>query len=89
MPSQVVITGMGTVNALGLGVAETWEKVVQGVSGVGPITLCDTSDLPVKIAGEVKGFDATVAVEPREVRRRDRFENMASVAAAEALRAAL
>lgn len=88
MPSQVVITGMGTVNALGLDVGETWKKIVQGVSGVGPITLCDTSDLPVKIAGEVKGFDPTVAIEPREVRRRDRFENMASVAAAEALGAA-
>lgn len=88
MPSQVVITGMGTVNALGLDVGETWRKIVQGVSGVGPITLCDTTDLPVKIAGEVKGFDPTVATEPREVRRRDRFENLASVAAAEALEAA-
>jgi 3-oxoacyl-(acyl-carrier-protein) synthase len=54
---RIVITGMGTVNPLGLTVKDSWERAVRGESGVGPITLFDSSDLFVHIAGEVKGFD--------------------------------
>jgi beta-ketoacyl-acyl-carrier-protein synthase II len=85
MTARVVITGMGTVNPLGLSVAETWEKVIAGVSGVGPITLFDASDLLVRIACEVKGFDPTKTMEAREARRRDRFEQFASASAKEAV----
>ena len=53
---RIVITGMGTVNPLGLTVAETWKNVTEGVSGVGPITMFDYSTLLVHIAAEVKGF---------------------------------
>ena len=56
MQERVVVTGMGTVNPIGLTVAETWQNVINGVSGVGPITLFDASTLLVQIACEVKGF---------------------------------
>jgi beta-ketoacyl-acyl-carrier-protein synthase II len=85
MTTRVVITGMGTVNPLGLNVAETWDKMLRGVSGVGPITLFDASDLLVRIACEVRGFDPANYMEAREARRRDRFEQFASAAAKEAV----
>ena len=54
---RVVITGMGTVNPLGHSVKESWEKIVQGKSGIGPITYFDPSECAAKVAGEVKDFD--------------------------------
>lgn len=84
MNRRVVVTGMGTVNPLGLTVAETWENSIRGISGVGRITLFDASDLQVQIACEVKGFDPTRAMEAREARRRDRFEQFATAAVQEA-----
>lgn len=88
MTTRVAITGMGTVNPIGLTVGETWRNAVRGVSGVGPITLFDPSDLLVKIACEVKGFDPAVVMEAREARRRDRFEQFASAACREAIQQA-
>jgi beta-ketoacyl-acyl-carrier-protein synthase II len=82
---RIVITGMGTVNPLGLNVPDTWRNAVEGVSGVGPITHFDHSSQLVHIAAELKGFDPTTVLDSREVRRRDRFELMASVAASEAV----
>lgn len=84
MPDKVVITGMGTVNPLGLTVDETWQKAIQGVSGIGPITLFDASDT-VQIAGEVKGFDPAEYIPEKEVRRRDRYQHLASAAVLEAI----
>lgn len=86
MPERVVITGMGAVTPLGLSAQESWENAVRGVSGVGPITAFDTSDFLVKIACEVKNFQPENYLPVREVRRRDRFEQMAAAAAQEALR---
>ncbi len=85
MQERVVITGMGTVNPLGLSVAETWQRAVAGVSGVGPITLFDDSRMGVHIACEVKGFQPENYMEPKEARRRDRFEQLAIAAAREAI----
>ena len=85
MTHRVVITGMGTVNPIGLTVDESWENCVNGVSGIGPITLFDASELPVKIAGEVKNFDPSQYMKPAEVRRRDRYEQFATAAAKQAL----
>jgi beta-ketoacyl-acyl-carrier-protein synthase II len=85
MTARVVITGMGTVNPLGLNVGETWDRIVRGSSGVGPITLFDASDLLVRIACEVKGFDPSRFMETKEARRRDRFEQFASASAQEAV----
>lgn len=85
MAEKVVITGMGTVNPLGLTVQETWDNVVHGVSGVGPITLFDTSDYLVHIAAEVKNFKPEDYLPIKEARRRDRFEQLANAAAKEAI----
>ncbi len=82
---RVVVTGMGTVNPLGLTVDDSWRSAVEGRSGVGPITLFDSSRLQVHVACEVKGFDPASAMEPREARRRDRFEQFAVAAARQAL----
>jgi 3-oxoacyl-[acyl-carrier-protein] synthase II len=85
---RIVITGMGTVNPLGLNVEDSWKNVTEGVSGVGPITQFDHSNLQVHIAAEVKGFDPTHILDAREARRRDRFELLAAVASIEAVASA-
>jgi beta-ketoacyl-acyl-carrier-protein synthase II len=85
MPDKVVITGMGTVNSIGLSTLETWENVAHGVSGVGPITLFDTTDFLVKFACEVKNFQPDQYMPAREARRRDRYEQLAAAAALEAI----
>lgn len=86
MQERVVITGLGTVNPLGLDVETSWKNVIAGVSGVGPITLFDSSSLNVHIAAEVKDFAPENFMDAKEARRRDRFEQLAAVAANEALR---
>lgn len=70
---RVVITGLGTINALGNSVAEFWPRLIAGESGIGEITLMETSEYPTRIAGEVKGFDAGEYVDKKEARRIDRF----------------
>ena len=85
MQERIVITGVGTVNPLGLNVKESWESAISGKSGVGPITLFDSTPLQVHIAAEVKNFRPEDYMEAREVRRRDRFEQLAIAAAKEAL----
>ena len=85
MQEKVVITGMGTVNPLGLSVSESWQNVTQGVSGVGPITLFDPSGLQVQIACEVKDFDPARFMDAKEARRRDRFEQFSTAAVKEAI----
>ena len=85
MTERIVITGMGTVNPLGLNVKETWSNMVAGVSGVAPITLFDSGPLQVHIAAEVKGFKPEEYMDAKEARRRDRFEQFAITAAKEAL----
>jgi beta-ketoacyl-acyl-carrier-protein synthase II len=82
---KIVITGMGTVNPLGLTVEESWRNVVMGVSGVGPITLFDSAPLNVHFAAEVKNFEPEKYMDPREARRRDRFEQLGVAAAKEAI----
>ena len=85
MLPRVVVTGMGTINALGHNVEQTWQAATQGVSGVGPVTQVDVADMAVQFACEVKGFDPAAYVEAKETRRRDRFQIMASAACREAL----
>lgn len=85
MRERVVITGVGAISPLGLSAEESWQNAVKGVSGVGPITHFDTSEYLVKIACEVKGFQPENYMQPRDIRRRDRFEQFASAAAQEAL----
>jgi 3-oxoacyl-[acyl-carrier-protein] synthase II len=85
MQERVVITGIGTINSLGTNVRETWQCALDGVSGVGKITLFDASDYLVQIACEVKNFQPENYMPAREARRRDRFEQLAAVAAHEAI----
>lgn len=84
---RVVITGMGTVNPLGLTVDESWTNLINGVSGVGPITLFDSAALNVHFAAEVKNFEPDRYMDPKEARRRDRFEQLGTAAAKDALAA--
>ncbi|WP_435015468.1 beta-ketoacyl-ACP synthase II [Tundrisphaera sp. TA3] len=83
---RVVITGLGTVNPLGLDVASTWEAMRSGRSGIGPITQFDVTHFPVRIAGEVKGFDPADLPDPRAAKRMDRFAQFAVRASVEAIR---
>ena len=82
---RVVITGMGTVNPLGLTVEESWRNALNGVTGVGPITLFDSSALNVHFAAEVKNFQPEKYMDPKEARRRDRFEQLGVAAAKDAI----
>jgi len=77
---RVVVSGMGAVTPLGLNVEEYWQGLVQGRSGIGKITLCDTSELSCNIAGEVKGFDPRNYMAYKDARRMARFSQF-SVAA--------
>ena len=82
---RVVITGMGTVNPLGTTVEESWRNALNGVSGVGPITLFDSSPLNVHFAAEVKNFEPEKYMDAKEARRRDRFEQLGVAAAKDAV----
>lgn len=84
-PRRVVITGMGTVNPLGSRVAEFWDGLRAGRSGIGPITHFDPSPFPVRFGGEVKNFDPSAVIDARTARRMDRVSQLAVVAAAEAI----
>lgn len=88
MQDRIVITGMGTVNPLELSVEESWKNVTAGVSGVAPITLFDSTPLNVHIAAEVKNFNPDQYMDAKEARRRDRYEQLATAAANEAIRQA-
>ena len=76
---------MGAFSPLGLSVEESWEGLVAGRSGIGPMTLCDPSDFPCQIAGEVKGFDPRDHIPGRESRRMARFSQLAVSAALQAV----
>tara|TARA_A100001037_G_scaffold110149_1_gene100452 strand:- start:4172 stop:5416 length:1245 start_codon:yes stop_codon:yes gene_type:complete len=82
---RVVITGQGAVSPNGLSVTEFWSNLVKGVSGIGPMTLCDPTEYTCQIAGEVTEFDPLVAIDPKEARRMARFSQLAVVAGKEAL----
>lgn len=82
---RVVVTGMGTINPLGHTVAATWEAIVAGCSGIGPITAFDSSDLPVHFAGEVVGYDPVEQFGGKQARRLARATQLALTAAAEAI----
>ena len=78
---RVVVTGMGAVTPLGVSVDEFWKGLISGRSGIRPITLCDASQYPCRIAGEIPDFDPGKYMNPKEARRMARFSQV-SVAAA-------
>ncbi|WP_328385854.1 beta-ketoacyl-ACP synthase II [Streptomyces sp. NBC_00400] len=85
---RVVVTGCGVVSPVGNTTADFWAALLAGRSGVRPVTRFDVSGLPVRIGGDVTGFDTTGYLTPQEARRCDRFTQYAVVAAAQAMRAA-
>jgi 3-oxoacyl-[acyl-carrier-protein] synthase II len=76
---------MGAVTPLGLTMTATWEGLIAGKSGIDYITLCDSTKLATKFAGEVKGFDPTNYVGRKEARRMDRFAQLGVAAAKQAV----
>jgi 3-oxoacyl-[acyl-carrier-protein] synthase II len=82
---RVVVTGLGLVTPQGVGTEKSWEALKAGTSGVGPITLFDASELYTRIAGEVKGFVPEDYIEPKEVKKMDRFIHFAIAASQMAL----
>ena len=84
-PRRVVVTGMGTVNALGQDVSTFWDNLVAGRSGVRTITTFDPSRVSAKIAAEVKDFDPSGVLDRKDMRRTDRYIQFALVCARQAL----
>ena len=83
---RVAVTGLGAITPIGLDAPSTWRAAVAGESGVDFIQAFDASEFPVRIAGEVKGFDPTSVAPPKEARRMDRNVLLALGAAQEAWR---
>ena len=82
---KIVITGVGALTPLGLTAQKFWEGLMAGQSGIGPMTLCDSTSFPCRIAGEVTGFDAVQYVDSKEARRMARFTQLAVAAALQAV----
>ena len=82
---RVVVTGLGALTPVGNNVAETWENLVNGVSGAGPITHFDASNFKTQFACEVKGFKANEHLDRKEARKMDLYTQYAIVAAKEAI----
>jgi len=85
---RVVITGIGALTPVGNDVDSTWSAITEGVSGVGNITKFDVSQMSSQIAAEVKNFDPAAFIPPKEVKRYDRFSQLAYAAAQEAWQSA-
>lgn len=83
--NRVVVTGLGLVTPVGLGVEETWQALLNGTSGAAPITQFDAADQAVRFACEVKGFDPQDYMDRKEARRADRFLQLAMAAASQAV----
>jgi 3-oxoacyl-[acyl-carrier-protein] synthase II len=77
---RVVVTGLGIISPLGIGIKENWQALCEGRSGIGPITRFDTTEYETKIAGEVKNFDPTSFLDRKEARKMDPFIHYALAA---------
>src|SRR2546421_1181139 len=85
---RVVVTGLGMITPLGSTVEKTWDGILAGKSGIGPITRFDPTGLDTTIAGEVRDFDPLDYMDRKEIRRSDRFVHFAVAAAGQALKSA-
>jgi 3-oxoacyl-[acyl-carrier-protein] synthase II len=81
---RIAITGIGSVSPVGLSTDEAWEALLSGRSGIAEITQFDASDMPIRVAGEVKGFDPVAVAGAKEARRMDRNVLLALSAAQQA-----
>jgi len=86
MKRRVVVTGMGTINPIGNDAKTTWENAKNGINGIDFITRFDASNDDVKVAGEVKNFDFESYFGPKQLKRMDRFVQMAMIASNEAIK---
>jgi 3-oxoacyl-[acyl-carrier-protein] synthase II len=86
MRRRVVITGLGLVSPLGLGVTENWDALIHGRSGIGPISRFDASAFPCRIAGEVRGFNPEDWIPKKDVKKMDLFIHYAMAASEMALK---
>ena len=82
---RVVVTGLGAITPIGNTVSEFWDGVVGGKSGAGPITRFDTEKFKVKFACEVKGFDPSLYIDPKDARKMDLFTQYSISVAAQAI----
>jgi 3-oxoacyl-[acyl-carrier-protein] synthase II len=78
---RVAVTGVGLVSPLGAGTQETWDGLLQGKSGIGPVTSFDTTGIASRIAGEVLEFDPKLYMDRKDVKKADRFIHLAMAAA--------
>ncbi|MDO8848329.1 MAG: beta-ketoacyl-ACP synthase II [Coriobacteriia bacterium] len=78
---RVVVTGLGVVSPVGVGVSATWESIIAGRSGIGPITAFDVSAYPTRFAGYIDGWDPTPWIDVKEARRMARFQQFAVASA--------
>lgn len=85
MKKRVVITGIGAVTPLGNTAKETWQGIIEGKSGIGPLTRLDADQFPAKVAAEVKDFSIEQFVDRKEARKMDRFTHYALAASIEAM----
>lgn len=83
---RVVVTGLGAVTPIGNNIADMWEAMKEGKSGVAPVTQFDATVIRTHFAAEVKDFDPTTVIDKKEVRRLDRFAQLTLVAADEAIK---
>ena len=83
--NTVVVTGLSSITPLGESVDEFWNNLCNGVSGIGPITLCDATPFPCRIAGEVTDFEPSAYMDPKDAKRMARFSQLAVAAAREAI----
>lgn len=81
MTKRVVVTGLGMITPLGIGVEKTWEAICRGESGIGHITKFDTKDFPTRIAGEVKDFNPSDYIDKKEIKKMDTFIHYALASA--------
>ena len=83
---RVVVTGLGLVTPVGIGVTESWKNIVAGVSGISNITKFDASNFPSNLAGEVKNFEPNNFLNPKDARRMDTFIQYGLTAGIEAIK---
>ena len=81
MKTRVVVTGIGVLSPVGIGIEAFWQSLINGKSGLGPVTQFDASQLATRIAGEVKDFDPLQYLDKKEARRMDRYTQFALSAA--------
>jgi 3-oxoacyl-[acyl-carrier-protein] synthase II len=82
---RVVVTGLGLITPLGVGVEKSWNALIRGESGIRKITRFDASAFPTQIAGEVEGFNPEDYIEPKEIKKMDRFIHFGVAAATMAI----